>query len=350
MLDNEIVTLAEEVDEVGWSEISNGIKEEVQTVTLPQLKIAAINYLNVVNSLNEQITIFQNTLKRQQQIRRSNRSNYNEIDEYIENKQQISLFLNSEIPKRLYEESFKFQNILNEFLGQKIQMVFVYEGVNGPELYNINTMDILKFDYSRSNQLTARYKINQTQLNTSLQKLKMDTVMNFDLEGLKGTYTEALYRYRVSRSINKRIILWKYPANKWNSMRVSAEGDINEAYAAFVILNRFQPPFNKDMEENLNDFLIEGVAEVDNISGLLQGDVTANNIEYGIKSLGASALSLKQIIQIANQILAEDFDQQKLLQIKQEFQSKGRTRNKVIKMMQSEVDNLINLIQTSRKN
>ena len=350
MLDDEVVAIAEEMDEAGWEEMSNGVKEEIQTVTLPQLKIAAMNYLNTVNSLNEQITVFQNTLKRQSQIRKSNRANYNEIDEYIENKQQISLFLNSDVPKRLYEESFKFQNTLNEFLGQKVQMVFVYEGSEGPELYEINSEDVLKFDYSRSNQLTARYRINQTQLNTSLQKLKTDTIMNFDLEGLKGTYTEALYRYRVSRSINKRIILWKYPSNKWNSMRVSAEGDINEAYAAFVILNRTKPPFDKDIEENLNDFLVEGVAEVDNISGLLQGDVSANNIEYGIKSLGASTLSLKQIIKIANQVLADDFDQQKLLQIKQEFQAKGRTRNKAIKMMQSEVDNLVNLLQTSRKN
>jgi hypothetical protein len=39
------------------------------------------------------------------------------------------------------------------------------------------------------------------------------------------------------------------------------------------------------------------------MSGLLKGDVTVGNIEYGIKSAGASTLGLQQMQKIAKQIL-----------------------------------------------
>ena len=267
------------------------------------------------------------------------------MDEYIRGRDQVRAFLNSDIPKRLYEESMNFQQVLNNFLGQKVSMVFVFENSDGePELYEITSEDVLKYDYSSSNKLVARYRGDADALNHAMKRLQLSAEWNFNLAGLKSTYAETLYRYRCSRQVNKRIVLWQNPYNEWHAMKVSAEGDINEAYASIVILNRKEPSFNNNMEINIEQFLNE-VAQVYNISGLLQGDVTNGNIEYGIKSAGASTLSLKQIIKIAYQIVNdENFSQEKLEKIKAEFAAKGRTRNKEMKSLDKSVREAITKI------
>jgi hypothetical protein len=89
-------------------------------------------------------------------------------------------------------------------------------------------------------------------------------------------------------------------------MRVSGgEGDINEAYVSFAMLNNEIPTFQEEMEENVEDYMTDttsGVGVVDNVSGLLQGDVSVNGIEYAVKSAGASTLGLKQVIELATTI------------------------------------------------
>lgn len=180
-------------------------------------------------------------------------------------------------------------------------MVFVVEGSEGdPELYEMTSEEILKFDYSSRNQLTARYNVTTDDLGKSLKKIELtESNLNFSLFGLKATYAEVLERYRISRSQSSRLLMWK-PGGLWKKMTISAEGDINEAYAAFVFLNKTSPSFaNNSMEYNIDDFAT-GVAAVDNMSGLLRGDVTVDNIEYGIKSAGASTLGLKQMKTLAN--------------------------------------------------
>lgn len=315
------------------------------------LRTAASHYISVVEDLNKRVVEFENLLRHQQSLRRGNKSNFNTLEEYIRGKDQVRAFLNSEIPKKLYEESMNFQQILNNFLGQKVTMVFVFENAQGePELYEITSEDVLKYDYSSSNQLVARYRGDSDALNHSMKRLQLTADWNFNLSGLKTTYIETLYRYRCSRQVNKRIVLWQNPYNEWHAMKVSAEGDINEAYASIVILNRKEPSFNSNnIEINIQQFLNE-VAQVDNISGLLQGDVTNGNIEYGIKSAGASTLSLKQIIKIAYQIVNdENFSKEKLEKIKADFAAKGRTRNKEQKSLEkSVIDTIVKIIDTNR--
>lgn len=309
------------------------------------LRAAAAHYVSTVEVLQAKVTEFENLLRHQQSLRRANKSGFNDMDEYIRGRDQVRAFLNSDIPKRLYEENMNFQQVLNNFLGQKVSMVFVFENSDGePELYEITSEDVLKYDYSSSNKLVARYRGDADALNHAMKRLQLSAEWNFNLAGLKSTYAETLYRYRCSRQVNKRIVLWQNPYNEWHAMKVSAEGDINEAYASIVILNRKEPSFNNNMEINIEQFLNE-VAQVDNISGLLQGDVTNGNIEYGIKSAGASTLSLKQIIKIAYQIVNdENFSQEKLEKIKAEFAAKGRTRNKEMKSLDKSVREAITKI------
>jgi hypothetical protein len=38
-------------------------------------------------------------------------------------------------------------------------------------------------------------------------------------------------------------------------MNISSKGDINEAYAGFILLNNVPPYFNGNLENNIKDFL-----------------------------------------------------------------------------------------------
>lgn len=337
------------IDKILLNNIDKPISEEIKG-NMNVLRTAAAYYVSVVEGLNKKILEFEQLLKHQKNLRKTRKSDFNTLEEYIRGRDQVKAFLNSEIPRKLYEQSMKFQQILNNFLGQKVTMVFVFENIDGePELYEITSEDVLKYDYSSSNTLVARYRSDSDALNHAMKRLQLTSNWNFNLSNLKITYKEVIYRYRCSRQVNKRIVLWQNPYDEWHAMKVSAEGDINQAYASIVILNRKEPNFNNDLEINIEQFLNE-VAQVDNISGLLQGDITNGNIEYGIKSAGASTLSLKQIIKIAYQIINDqNFNQQKLEKIKSDFAAKGRTRNKEQKSIEKAIlDSIRKAIDTNR--
>ena len=347
MADADIIAIAEEMDDLGWSMMMDEIASS-GGVNSEQIRMAAQKYLFLVERLNVELTKFKVLLRRQKELRKLNPDSFKSIGEYERNKTMVSQFLNSDIPKTLYKASFDFQELLNEFLGQKISMIFVHNGEGGPELYEMQSEEILKYDYSKTNSLTARYRANVSEFSSTMKKLQIDSQLKFNLEGLKGTYQEILYRYECARQMGKRSILWR-ENDKWEGLTVSAMGDINEAYAAFVLLNKVPPYFDGDIESNIRDFMLSGVAQVDNISGLLQGDVTVNNIEYGIKSADASALGLTQIKKIAQQIVSDPgFDKQKLQATKEKFRAKGRTRNKSIQMVDNTYQSLIDQLELPR--
>lgn len=343
MIDVVIPNIAAEAEQVAEQMMAEQVISAHQG-DLVFLKNAALNYNNIIETLKDQLALFSQILRRQSQIRKQLGTKNPEVEEYIQNKNQISLFLMSDIPKKLYSASFEFQRQLNEFLGQQVKMIFVVENSDGePELYEMTSEDILKFDYSSTNKLTARYNVTSRDLGQSLKQLQItEANLHFSLAGLKTTYANVLERYRISRSKNLRLLMWK-PGNAWKKMTVSAEGDINEAYAAFVFLNKSSPTFRRSLEYNIDDFA-QGIANVDNMSGLLKGDVTVGNIEYGIKSAGASTLGLQQMQKIAKQILQEDFGPQSLQQIQKKMINAAKTRNKISNLIDSTADELIKLI------
>ena len=335
---NEMEKAAEE-EEV--SIIENAIDPE-----LAKVKASAMLYLTNMQSYEAQLKDFQQLLTVQKQIRHSvhrDRKAYTIMDEYIKNKDQINTFLISDIPRKIYEASFRFQESVNAFLEQEIIMTFVYDGEDGPELYRMKGEDMLAYDYSSQGKLAARYRVTQNMLSDKsvLEKLKTVTEKtNFNEEGLKSTYKEVLERYRISKTHHRHVVLWNLD-DDWQGMTVSSEGDIQEAYAGFVLLNKSYPSFNDMMEIMVRDYMVNGVANVDNISGLLQGDVTMGQYEYGIKSAGASVLGLKQMRDLAELIMKDSFSKEKLLQHKDRLAQKGVRRNKMQQYVEEKYNNII---------
>lgn len=335
----------------------NGVDKIIQNEFAPdvlQLKTAAQLYLSELEIMKIEIDNFKTLLKRQKEIRKNFKKDYNTIDEYIQNREIQSTFLHSDIPKRFYQATFKFQEELNKCLGQEVVMVYVYENSDGePELYEIKNEDVLRFDVaSRTANFTARYQPSMKDFGSSLQRLQTDSVLNFNLSNLQNTYKEMLFRYRSSRKKNNRIVLWENPINVWNHVWISTEGDIAETYAVIVLLNRQSPGFqNTNMELNVEEFAMETL-NVDNMSGMLAGDVTVGNIEYGIKTAGASVLSANQLIKMAKKILKEsDFDKKKLLTEKEKMAKRARKRNKLIKgvenQVSSDIQDIIDMIKST---
>ena len=296
-----------------------------------QLKNAATRYLQKANLINERINKIEEISKIQQK-RRSSFKNYETMKAYIRDKKRIQKFLQGIEIRDLYSEAFKFQEVLNKTLGQKIQMIYVYEQKGIPELYKIKSEDILSFKISK-HKIIGSYSLNQKQLQDEnlLQKISLDNAeLNFNLDNLNLTYKTILERYRAIKSsaLKKYLVIWEYPDHQWKVQTVASEGDLNETYANIIILNQPNPTFQGGTLNKYIDDFMKKVAQVDNVSGLLQGDLSKNGIEYGIKSKGAQTLGLSQIYNLANKIVATpNFSIEELRAKKELFAEKGSLRN-----------------------
>ena len=297
-----------------------------------QLKNAATRYLQKANLINERVNKIEEISKIQQK-RRHSFKNYETMKAYIRDKKRIQKFLQGTKIKELYSEAFKFQEVLNKTLGQEIQMIYVYEKNGVPELYKIKSEDILSFKMTSKHKIAGSYSLNQKQLQDAnlLQKISLDNAeLNFDLDNLNLTYKTVLERYRAIKSstLKKYLVIWEYPEHQWKVQTVGSEGDLNETYANIIILNQPNPTFQGGTLNKYIDDFMEKVAQVDSISGLLQGDISKNGIEYGIKSKGAQTLGLPQIYDLANQIvMTPNFSIEELKAKKELFAEKGALKN-----------------------
>ena len=306
------------------------IAEQVQNID-NFIKQAASEYLQVLAKAEKDINILRSLLIKQKAIRKSvggNKEVYQQIEQYQKNKEEIDFLLSqSNITTDLYSGVIKFQTALNMALGQKVQTVYVFENAEGePELYTIDDpIQVLKYSSSSKGQLSARFNVRTGDLDKALQRLKMDEPQ--DLTGLNTTYQYFKERYQKYGEKTRRV-MWQNvsPPPKTKVLRISAAGDIAEAYAS-IVLNRKAHLFNNiDYRINM-DYFAYYVMQVDSTSGLLEGDVTIGNVEYAIKSGNASMLGIKQVERIAKQIVEND--NVDLEKIKADLHRRGRRRNKL---------------------
>lgn len=346
-MDPELLGISEEMDSIGWNEMVSAT-QDIITPSAQEIYEIANQYVSFIKSVQTEVRYFEHILKKQKDIRKQvkgDKNIYNEIDEYIKNKEIINNFLTGELPQKIYSMTFRFQEKINLFLGQEIRMIFVYKGADGPELYRI-TGDQLLPGYNK-NKLSMRYTLNSL----SKVKIDLDDLDSCFVNGVKNTYIEVLYRWDITRSHHNNVILWQIPKGDWYLMRISSEGDINEAYATIIIQNQQPPTFQNDMEQNVKDFL-SYVGKVDSTSGLLEGDTSKNGIEFGIKSQGASALGLKQVYDtaVAIQKVTSPNQIKELLKQKQlEFRRRGRTRNKAYHMANMEFEEILKSLEKEGK-
>lgn len=264
----------------------------------------------------------------------TNEAIYNKLrgDKNSDNANQILSFSKRMIEHReqymqLMEKVFNFQNLANAFLGQRIAMTFVYVDKSGNvQLYTMdNTVEHISVKTaSKSNggNLAGGYKSSLRQLK-DLQTLKNSNYV--DKDSLDTTFKEVHRRYLISKEKLKlggaAYILWK--VGEWDGAYISSAGPLGEAYLNFF-LNEYI--FSNAVEPSVRDFMLNesyGAILADNASGFLQGDVSKNGIEYGVKMRGASAMSYMNIVQYARDIQEQADVKNFLLNLKKELESKS---------------------------
>lgn len=206
-----------------------------------------------------------------------------------------------------YKLAMEFQQYLNAVLGQKVETAYVWTGVDKiPETYVINDMsDFLKVDIDSSGNVVVRYKDNVTMLRQHAEKVEASIKENpdFNYSLLKSTYKTIYDRFtKYKKRGGSSLVLWLYPygGQKWNGVFVSSFGSINEAYATLLLHQHFNA--TNIPEDNIEQFM-NNVMKVTNLSGTLQGDTTVNNMQLAIKSSQATTLSIKQLYEIAQNIV-----------------------------------------------
>lgn len=212
--------------------------------------------------------------------------------------------------KDLMQRVLDFQNISNNFLGQQVQMTFMYIAPRTGQvtLYAVdNSVEDLTLDVaskSHGGMITGRYA--RAAINRQLGQTAREIVNSkYDSGSLESTFGEVYNRYKISKARLKlkgaAYILWKNP--EWDGVWISGAGPLGEAYVNFFI-NEYK--FHQMMEGNVQDFMVNpnyGAVLADNASGFLQGDVTKGAIEFGVKIQGATAMGYMEIINYARDLL-----------------------------------------------
>lgn len=255
-------------------------------------------------------------------------------------------------------EKLKFQHKLNLFLGQQIKTIYVYRGKKGEVvLAEIDSNQVVQEDAVRHTMRYTNKSAIMQAVDTS--RKKTTTAEINESHNLKLTYRETIYRanqFKKKISLANRnhdkgeqlkrqiIIMWK-SGGDWQRMTVSSMGDINEAYAAFYLNKAFQL-FQQDIESNVGTFMTHpnyGVGAVDNISGLLQGDVNIGQTAYAIKSAGATVLGDVDLLNVAAALAStspDNITQEMVKTIQSNLASMGVVRNRLYNEVNEEIDDI----------
>jgi len=296
--------------------------ENILGKDLLKLKKSAAKFLQIILETQEKIRnielMMQAQKKRRDQIRVelgvTGRflSSY-ETDEYRRCREELTNELRNQEIEKLYDAAFVFHEELNSVLGQEVQTVILLQDKEGnPFLFNVSKDQIFNNNFlnyeetSKTSKLTARFKVSINQMRQAgIEAINRDDLNindNLNLKNLNTAYKSILYRY----DTYKQLVMWLFPNDVWNKSKISARGDIAEAYSMFFLKKAEYDFQSANNEENINYFMVLGVQEVDNVSGLLQGDISSGKYEYAIKSADASYMSVQQMIPLAQKILNND--------------------------------------------
>ena len=283
-----------------------------------QLKKSAAKFLQIVSETQEKIRNIENMMMTQKKLRNKIRKELGvtgrflpqyETDEYIKNREELNNDLRSQEVEKIYDAAFTFHEEINAVLGQEVKTIILLQNKEGePFLFEVSKEEllnnnILSFEEtSKTARLNARFKVTIDQMRQAgikaIERDDLEINDKLNINKLNETYKTVLYRY----DTYKRLVLWLFPKGVWNWSKISARGDIAEAYSMFF-LKKAEYNFQKDLETNINYFMVLGVQEVDNVSGLLQGDISSGQYEYAIKSADASYMSVQQMIPLATEIV-----------------------------------------------
>lgn len=185
-----------------------------------------------------------------------------------------------------------FQTQLNNFLGQKIHSVLLYQDDIGSQV-NIYEHE---GNFTRDMLTTMGGKSKKVSLNVDEMMRAytlLDRIEAANMAHLDETYAEVQKRAQISinrikHGAKKILILWYI--NGWDGNWVNGYGPLGEAYAGFYynLINGMNNPFSSSMESNVETFIrnpVAGVENVDSTSALFEGDISIGREQYHVKNV-----------------------------------------------------------------
>lgn len=350
------------VDEL-LDEASRPTQELVQ-LSMKEIQQAAKNYLLILEQEKNNIKNLELALETQKKFVREQIKNFNSKAElkssqaYIEQREQIKQEQKRQSTRNsivnIYKASLAFQDLLNGFIGQEMIITYLASNKSKVGVYNIPLKEafkqgLLNIDItSKTYDISMRFKGSVSKLEKLANDVdnvitKMEAGISQEEVGqLNSTYQEVVRRFKTYKGENKNgkqvgIILW-HPNNHWYKMTPSSLGDINEAYVAYYLQAKQYPKMSSFLEQNIDTFM-QLVSEVDSAAGLMLGDISNEeaNIEYAVKSAGASTLSLTQVENLAKDIIKGKVNRQSLKNLKISDAQKGSLRNFIEELTKEEV-------------
>ena len=320
---NTNITFSEETlnrmfDEISQEMMLNSNNEIKQQNLL--MKQAAVRFLNIAKKNEQrmkQIEERAKILKKKRDslsFKKGKASDEEALKKYNDFKSTVQI---EQLQKNQFQDFFEEAMLFNEtiltILEGKQLISLVVEGVNGPVILDITLQEFLhkggqiKADITSNGKLSARLNLYAIQAQSNLESaLKGDSILdNTSFEALTETYKIAKNDY----SKHSPYAFWKLNEEKtWHGIKIAGgQGDIAQAYSMFA--HTYGPKtdeFNTHWKD-LDVFFREGVAKVDNISGLYTSDITTQNgYSLAVKAANASLPGFSQMINLANKIVNEE--------------------------------------------
>lgn len=208
--------------------------------------------------------------------------------------------------KELRSSFFKFQNAVNNYLGQEVKVLYVFKDENGT--YHLTTFNnAADPNHFRGKNYTQYY------LKELKKELDKQECQEF-VQKLDKSQNTVITRYNIAKSKLKLIagipLLWKM-RNVWQGIIVDNEGTIAEAYANFFInkinINENYPNIfpKNNKEQQVEDYAMNpyGLISVDNASGFFIGDISYEATQFAVKKENASPMKMKAVYEKIDEIL-----------------------------------------------
>lgn len=354
--------LTKEQENLIINEIADKSFEEIEKIEKQQiieLKSKAKLLKKIWDETDEKVQKVEIIKKRQAELRNLHEEKAVEsTDEYIElEKERRNLNAKIDV-ENFYSEFFRFQEFVNNLLGQEVKMLYVHRTDDGQnvEIYEMKNEDIVSF----SDTYGGRYILSESKINNlvklgSLEKIDIDKGVEdyyFDLRKLKNAYLEICRRLDLARATKNKykLLLWKPKGRRnWYKMWTN-RGDASEVYAQTVFLNRKDTfPYNLSLEENIDQYTYD-LIKVDTENGFFSGDFSKDDVEYGVKAYQGSTLKIAKIKKVVNEIINDkNYNLNKLKEKKKEWKEDARERGSAKRAVNQQVDkDLAKLIKQIR--
>lgn len=181
----------------------------------------------------------------------------------------------------------------------------------------------------------ARFKVSLKNIEqlmkstTGIKKVTIENKYSALVKRVDYIYNVTTRRFDYGKKKKTNRVMWK-PQGRWKVFKVSAQGDIDQAYGTVVFTRkgRQQTFAFADFEMAIDRFMEQYVKKVDSASGIFEGDYEGvDGTQFAAKGSGSSFMGYKQIVSIAQGFASGKLTSSILPRLKEALRGKAGTRD-----------------------